>query len=233
MQNESFIKLFRKFIDWEWYTDNNVKVVFLHLLLKANYEDKKWRGIDIKRGQLFTSIAHIASETALSGKSVRTALEKLKKTGELVIEGASNGTLVTLVKYSDYQRSESSKGKQTDQQTANEGQTRGKRGATTKEIEEYKEIKKECTPTEKDFLNYCQGLLEGKYPAYEYSLKAKYASWVVNGWKDGNDNKIKNWKTKINNVIPYLKPEVYPSRVEQTDFPKGEKITPATHPQYF
>jgi hypothetical protein len=228
----SFIKLFRKFTDWEWYTDTNVKVVFLHLLLKANYEKKNWRGINIDRGQLFTSVGHIALETALTAKCVRSALEKLKKTGEICIDGASNGTLVTLVKYSDYQKYSKGKGEQMGEQKSNGGQTEGKRRATTKEGEEGEERKEvKGAPAENDFLKFCQEELKDKYLAYEYSLKAKYASWEVNGWKDGNNNEIKNWKSKIRNVIPYLKPEIYPSRVEQSKF-EG-KITPATHPQYF
>lgn len=40
---DGWIKLHRKLINWEWYQDTNVKVVFLHLLLIANHEDKKWQ----------------------------------------------------------------------------------------------------------------------------------------------------------------------------------------------
>lgn len=36
-------------------------------------------------------------------------------------------------------------------------------------------------------------------------VKHKYNSWFLNGWKDGNDKPIKNWKTKLLNTIPYLK----------------------------
>jgi hypothetical protein len=35
-------------------------------------------------------------------------------------------------------------------------------------------------------------------------LKLKYESWVVNDWKDGKDNKIKNWKSKLLNTLPYI-----------------------------
>ena len=48
---EGWIKLHRKILDWEWYTDAPVRILFEHLLLTANSEDKKWRGMTIKRGQ--------------------------------------------------------------------------------------------------------------------------------------------------------------------------------------
>ena len=40
MQNGGWICLSRKLLDWEWYQNNNVKAVFIHCLLKANYEEK-------------------------------------------------------------------------------------------------------------------------------------------------------------------------------------------------
>ncbi|GAG22559.1 unnamed protein product, partial [marine sediment metagenome] len=36
------------------------------------------------------------------------------------------------------------------------------------------------------------------------ALKNKYESWVENGWKDGKNNKIINWKSKILNTLIYL-----------------------------
>ena len=30
-----YVKISRKILDWEWYTDINTKVLFLHILLKA------------------------------------------------------------------------------------------------------------------------------------------------------------------------------------------------------
>jgi hypothetical protein len=47
--------------------------------------------------------------------------------------------------------------------------------------------------------------------SYEYALKAKYESWVDNGWVDGNGKKIVNWKLKLTATIPYLK-EVKPQQ---------------------
>lgn len=57
------------------------------------------------------------------------------------------------------------------------------------------------------FINYCKDILKEKFTALEFSLKAKYESWVSNEWRDGHDNPIKNWKAKIKNTIPFLKPD--------------------------
>lgn len=124
MEN-GFIVLHRKIIKWEWYTDNNVFKLFLHLLLRANHEDKYWRGILVKRGQLITSIKHLSDETGLSIKQVRTALDKLKSTGEVVSKGQSRYTLVTIEKYSDYQDKKEKEGEQTANKRTNKGQTKG------------------------------------------------------------------------------------------------------------
>ena len=40
---------------------------------------------------------------------------------------------------------------------------------------------------------------------YEYSLKAKYESWVDNGWVDGKGQNIVNWKLKLLSTVPFLK----------------------------
>ena len=50
--NNGWLKLHRKISEWEWYTDGNTFRLFLHLLLNANFEDKKWKGITIKKGEL-------------------------------------------------------------------------------------------------------------------------------------------------------------------------------------
>lgn len=38
----------------------------------------------------------------------------------------------------------------------------------------------------------------------EHHLKLKYDSWIENGWKDGNDKKITNWKSKLTNTVAYI-----------------------------
>lgn len=114
---EGWIKLFRQLKDWEWYSDTVTFRVFIHLLISANYEEKKWKGITIGRGQVFTSYQHIIDEIgdeSFSKQNIRTAINHLKSTGELTVLSTRNGLLINIEKYSLYQ---SQKEKLTDQST--------------------------------------------------------------------------------------------------------------------
>jgi hypothetical protein len=66
-------------------------------------------------------------------------------------------------------------------------------------------------PPINEFLEFSKLELKDEYQFYEFSLKAKYESWIENKWKDGNGNKITNWKSKLKNTIPYLN-KMYPSK---------------------
>ena len=64
-------------------------------------------------------------------------------------------------------------------------------------------------PSEKEFLEYGTTIYKqlGKdSDLYEFSLLAKYNSWKDNGWKNGHNKPIKNWKNNLNNTIPHIKP---------------------------
>lgn len=135
---EGWIKLHRQILDWEFYSDTNTKVVFLHLLLMANYEDKRWRGIVIKRGQLVTSVKHLSEQLKLSTQQVRTSLDKLKdnkqNNKQITIKTTNKYTLITIDKYDLYQSYDDyiTNKQQTNQQT-NQQQL--------KNIKEYKKIR--------------------------------------------------------------------------------------------
>lgn len=147
IENGGFIKLYRSMLKWEWYDDINVKVLFLHLLLKANYENKKWRGIEIQRGELITSISQLSKETQLTPQQVRTCIKKLKKTGEITSKTTSEFTLIHIEKYSFFQTQEQEYNKEitnkqqtNNNQITNKQQTNNKQVTTTKEYKELKEI---------------------------------------------------------------------------------------------
>ena len=98
-----FVLLHRKMVDWEWYTDINVKALFIHLILMANHSDQNWRGQVVKRGELVTSIGNLAAQNGMTVMQVRTALKKLQKTGDVTIKTTSKNTVIMVVKYDFYQ----------------------------------------------------------------------------------------------------------------------------------
>lgn len=105
--NKGWIKLHRQFLEWEWYDEPNCVRVFLHCLLKANHKDKKYRGDIIRRGTFVSSLDILAFELKIGKQSLRTALGKLKKTGEINTQTNTRGTVVIVCNYDTYQSEES------------------------------------------------------------------------------------------------------------------------------
>jgi len=100
--HRGFIKLYRKTVDWEWYKNPNVKSVFIHLLFKANHKDKKWQGIDVKRGEAITSILGMVEELGMSIQQIRTSLNKLKKTKEIIVKNNAKHLHISVCNYETY-----------------------------------------------------------------------------------------------------------------------------------
>lgn len=194
-----WIKLHRRLLEWEWYSDLKVSRLFIHCLLLANYEDSKWRGIDIKKGSFISSLGNLSQSSGLTIREVRTALTKLKSTGELTSKGHAEYSVFTVVKYEDYQSIDTLK----DKPETSKRQAKDKQATTDKEEEEYKEGKeiKNIIPPFDSFLAYA---VEKKPLVDTQALKLKYDTWVELGWKTGKDNEIKNWKVTLLHTLPYI-----------------------------
>lgn len=114
-----FIKLHRAIDEWEWRAKPNTLSVWLYLLTHARHEPGSWQGVPLEAGQLITGTEAIGKVTGLSRQSVRTALEHLKKTGEITIKATNKFSIITVVKWGLYQSSESDTNQQTNQRTTN------------------------------------------------------------------------------------------------------------------
>ena len=114
--NEGWVKVYRDFTKWEWYSDIKIARVFIHLLLTVNHKAARWKGIDIQPGQRIVSRESLAKETGLGIQEVRTALNKLKSTSEITIETTSKFTIISLVNWRKYQRGEVDTNQVTNQQ---------------------------------------------------------------------------------------------------------------------
>lgn len=100
---DGWIKMHRKFLKWEWYKDIPCKVLALHYLLSANYEEKTWRGRPLKKGQLITGLYSLSEEIGLSTQQIRTANKKLSDCGFCNIESTNKYSIVTICNYAVYQ----------------------------------------------------------------------------------------------------------------------------------
>ena len=98
-----YIKLDKKILSWAWYSDASVFKVFIHLLLTAEYKERKIGRMTLERGQVFISQRKVAEENGMSHKQVRNALNSLKDTGEIEMRVTNRGTIITICNYTKYQ----------------------------------------------------------------------------------------------------------------------------------
>lgn len=108
-----YIKLSRKILEWEWYSDINTCRLFIHLLLKANWKEGRFQGVEISRGSLVASYSSLAKDTGLSVKNVRTALKHLEATGEVAVKRQAKFSVVEVKNYDAYQTGGTVNGSQT------------------------------------------------------------------------------------------------------------------------
>lgn len=140
-----FIKIHRKILDWEWYSNASTKIVFLHLLLTATYKESSYKGIKLFPGQVIVSTRSLAQATGLSRQNVRTALSNLESSDDIKV--VSNGVFstVTINHWERYQVTEQLTHQSTHELTHNLTHELTHNPTheltTSKEYKEYKESK--------------------------------------------------------------------------------------------
>lgn len=191
---KAFIKVYRKFLEWEWYSDVNTSRLFLHCLLKANWKAGRWHGINIEPGQFPTSLQSLADETCLTVRQVRVALDHLKMTGEVSVKRHSKCSVITINNWDGYQGSDKQNVTQMTAKRQTECHDDGTKTTTLKEYKEDKNINnnniKFVPPTVDEVRAYC---LERKNNVDPESFVSFYES---KGWMIGK-NKMKDWKAAV------------------------------------
>ena len=130
-----WIKIHRKFLDWQWFEKPEAVQLFVYMLLKANHKDGNWQGQEIKKGQFITSAQTISNDTKLSLQVVRTLLKKFELTNEIIVKSTNKFTMLTICKYECYQDENNTSNKQltNKQQTTNKQLTTNKNDKNNKE----------------------------------------------------------------------------------------------------
>lgn len=203
---EGWVKIYRSLLTWEWYSDINVRVLFIHLLLKANHAANNWQGIEIQAGQLVTSLSRLEHETGLSQKKIRNALKKLEKTGELGTHKGRAYTVITICNYANYQEDTAERGTPKGTRGAHEGHTRGTQRATNKNDKNDKnennidgvappsppKAKKRFIPPSLDEVK-AYATTRGRTDL----VKSFFDYYDAGYWKDKDGKAVKNWKQKF------------------------------------
>jgi len=133
-----WIKLHRKLLGWEWYTDANALRLFVHCLLKASYKDTEFRGVAMKAGSFATSLKHLSSELGMSVKATRLTIDKLVVSKNILYKGTRKGTFITVCNYDSYNSKE-------DDESPKGAQKGSRKGAPFKEERNKEVTSKEVT----------------------------------------------------------------------------------------
>lgn len=214
------IKIDRRILGWEWYRDKNTFKLFIHLILRANWKDGRFQGVEIPRGSLASSYQNLANETGLSIQNVRTSVKKLKSTGELTVSQHAKFSVFTVKNYGCYQTPNTEINRQPtgDQQAANRQLT------TIEEIKETKEGKKErrekegsfTPPTLENVTGYCRerGLVvDAEHFFRHYSSRE---------WMSGK-TRITDWKGKLRDWDRQDRKKAGGNRMRATGFSNFEQ----------
>ena len=98
----SWIKLYRKMVNWEWFTDSKMSHLYVHFMLKGQIVYLP--SINKYACQLETNRLKLCRETGISVQSLKTCIKKLIDAKEINYEQISTNhkSIVTICKYDDY-----------------------------------------------------------------------------------------------------------------------------------
>ena len=124
MSNIGYITMPREIFDWRWFKKPKTAHIFIYLLLAANFENHDFEDTIIKRGQYACTQERLSAETGLTLKEVRTALDSLKKTGDITIDTSRGYSLITVIEYERF-ASAATEGQNNGEEKAEKGQNTG------------------------------------------------------------------------------------------------------------
>jgi len=173
----NWIKLHRSISDWEWFTDPGALVLFVTLLTGANYKTSKWRGHEIKRGQILTGRKFLSIKTGLCESKITRLLEKFKMTGEIVIETNNKFSLITICNFDKYQTLGATNRTTDEQQSNNNRTTIEQPSNTSKKDNKSKKDKNEDIPEVANAIS-AQSKPKKVKPVFNPEGKTKYREYV-------------------------------------------------------
>ena len=232
MIDKGWVKIHRQILDWEWYSNPIVSRLFFHLLIKANHTEKQWQGVTIVRGSFITSYPILAQETGFTVMQVRTALAKLKSTGEITVKTTSKYSVISINKYDCFQ----SDNRQDDSPVTGKQQASNRQVTTTKNEKNEKNEKKNSGELEQ-ILKLWNSVYGSAFRATQ-PIMANYTYWRETYSVAEIEKAIRNsrkdtfWEGKLNPVVFFRKKNPQGEDVDRIgEFLNATHKVNSSHPQ--
>ncbi len=224
MENKgSWVKLYHKLQDWEWFREPNMLVVFVHLLLKASYKPFKYKGAVYGRGVVITSREELSKETGLSERTIRTCLSRMKVTFEISLKTTKQGSVITLNNYERYQGENFG----SDQPTTNERPTSDRQTTSYIEYRNNITLTPRACAREEFFNQFFEKSREASLEALcknlgiEYEKLKTMAADVINEWELTARRPHRDFSDASQHLIATIRSRLKSERFTQKLKPNG------------
>lgn len=226
--NEKWIKIHNKFLNWEWYTDVNTKAVFIHCILKANWKDCSYQGVEVPRGSFVTGRKKLVKELGLSEQEIRTAIKHLISTNEITTKSTNKFTIISVNNYDMYQQNNQELNQQltNNQPTTNQQLTtivEYKNNRIIDNINIYSYIEQEfgrtLSPTEYEYISHWEDNEITRYAIKNAVLNGAYNLKYIN-------NTLENWKKKNLNTLQKI-------QEDEKNFKKNKTKKETSVPEWY
>ena len=198
MNENGFVKLYRKLVDWKYAQFPNAVALWVHILIRANWKDGYFMGHEIPRGSLATSMQGLAEQTGMNRSTVIKWIKRFEDDGQIECIRTQRFTIIKVSNYWAFQDVDSDGYQQLNQQQnqqlgQQQSQQQGQHNIRSKEIKNSKKERiesKTLTPptifeVREFFFN--EGYDSDPEDFYQYNEARK--------WKDKAGN-IVDWKVK-------------------------------------
>ena len=197
MNENGFVKLFRKLVDWKYAQFPNAVALWVHILIRANWKDGYFMGHEIPRGSLATSMQGLAEQTGMNRSTVIKWIKRFEDDGQIECVRTQRFTIIKVSNYRAFQDVDSDGYQQLNQQQNQQlGQQQSQQqGQHNRRKKEEKEIKKERnreglrSPSLPEVERYFKehGYKAEPFPFWEYYNRRE--------WKDQNGRQL-DWILK-------------------------------------
>ena len=198
---EGFIKIYRKIMESSVWKNPDIFMIWSWCLLKAGHKDTKFpfngNDMKLKRGKFITGRNSALLELnpknrkdGITARKYRTAMNYLKATSRIAIETTNKFSIVSIVKWDEYQSNTTSN---TTSKTTTQRPASDQQATTNKNDKNDKNDKKRegfAPPSLSEIKDYC---LIRKNNVIADSFMDFYES---KGWMVGK-NKMKDWRAAV------------------------------------